>query len=349
MRRRYPYFIFFILINCCFSCSPLPQEHSISPAFYHWKQELSLLREESNYLRELECTKLYVRYFDVTWDNETKTAVPASIVEMDTVGLNGFEIIPVVYVTNEVMIALPESGIASLADNILKKIQSLSAPLPAPGISEIQIDCDWTGTSRESYFKLLKALKVVLESQNIRLSTTLRLHQYHDPQTTGVPPVDRVMLMFYNMGEVNDYLETNSIVNLDAAANYLDTPRAYPLPMDLALPIFQWGCIFREGKLVHLSNNLESTSLNDPQRFVKTGEKHFTVLKSTYLQGYFLYKADEIRLESVSYDRLMEAVGLLKKVRNTESLTVSFYHLDTFNLNRFPAEQLEKILLKFSD
>lgn len=348
MRRSYPYFFFFILLSWSFSCSPVPRENSVSSAFYHWKQQLSLLEKETDYLSELKCSKLYVRYFDVTWEDESRRAVPVSIVEMDTTGLNGLEIIPVVYITNEVMIALPESGIASLAENILKKIRSLSAPLPGPGLSEIQIDCDWTGTSRANYFNLLKSLKATLEKQNIRLSTTLRLHQYHAPQTTGVPPVDRVMLMFYNMGEVNDYLESNSILNLDAAANYLDTPKAYPLPMDLALPIFQWGCIFREGKLIHLSNNLETTDLSDPRRFVKTAEHHFTVLKSTYLQGYFLYKADEIRLESVSYDRLMEAVGLLKKVKNTGGLTVSFYHLDTFNLTRFPAKQLEKILLKLS-
>jgi hypothetical protein len=321
-------------------------ESNISTGFYHWKSTLSLDTSESTYLQNLQTSKLYLRYFDVEWAPYEKAALPISIISIDTSGIRDLEIIPTVFITNKTMRNLPSEDCPDLVQNIVLKINSLTKELSNQKISEIQIDCDWTRSSKDTYFNFLNLLKSELATQGITLSTTLRLHQYRDRESTGIPPVDRVMLMFYNMGEVNDYKETNSILNLPAALHYLNTDEAYPLPLDMALPLFKWGCIFRDQNLIHLSNDLSEKELRDTSRFIKMENDYFRVIKSTYLKGYFLYSGDEIRLESVSYNLLEQSVDLLQKVKNANDFSIVFYHLDICNINQFSPKQLNELLLK---
>jgi len=106
------------------------------------------------------------------------------------------------------------------------------------------------------------------------------------------------MLMYYNMGEVRAWEESNSILNLEAAEPYLNG-KAYPLPLDLALPLFRWGVVFREGKMIRLINNLSAEALADRTRFFPMTPDRYEVQKGTFLQGHYLYQGDFIRLEAV--------------------------------------------------
>jgi hypothetical protein len=334
-----------ILLTFCgllIGCTPTPTEYFATPAFYHWKSDYNPGAQERSFLQELQSKKLYVRYFDIVL--EAGEPVPVSSVENDYSINRNQEIIPVVFITNAAMKAVNEQDIPILASRIFKKIKGIHPWLSNSAIKEIQMDCDWTNGSRQKYFKLLRSLKALLDNQEQILSTTLRLHQFKNAETTGIPPVDRVMLMFYNMGEVNEYDEVNSILNLEAAADYLNKDEAYPLPMDIALPLFQWGCIFRDQKLIHLSNNLSLEDLDDILRFNKISDNRFRVIKSTYLNGDFLYEGDEIRHESVSYDRLLSAGKLLAGVKNTDGFTVAFYHLDSLSLSQFTPRELNTVI-----
>jgi hypothetical protein len=59
-------------------------------------------------------------------------------------------------------------------------------------------------------------------------------------ERTGVPPVDRGMLMFYNMGRFSADPEARAIFDLESARRYLARISSYPLPLDLALPMWSW-------------------------------------------------------------------------------------------------------------
>ena len=61
---------------------------------------------------------------------------------------------------------------------------------------EIQIDCDWTKSTKDKYFYLLKKIKELSKKE---ISCTLRLYPYKYPEIMGVPPVDKAMLMCYNL------------------------------------------------------------------------------------------------------------------------------------------------------
>jgi hypothetical protein len=211
----------------------------------------------------------------------------------------------------------------------------------------VQLDCDWTISTRVVYFHFLAALRARLP-QGVALSATLRLHQYRYPDRTGIPPVDRVMLMFYNMGQLDDPDEPNSILNLAAAQPYLDGAPPYPVPLDVALPVFRWGVLYRDGRMTKLIHDLTADELAaDTARFVYVapGTRHqpsvppgqggstrgrsevtngapgrqrseagghahspsYEVKKNTYLHGYYLYPGDRIRTEAVTPALLRDA------------------------------------------
>ena len=342
MKGMFSNVILWVLISLLSTCTPGLPEYTATPAFYHWKSQLSPDQQTIQYLEDLGNTRLYIRYFDVAL--EAGEPVPISILQADTAQNIPFEVIPVVFITNEVMKSISPEDCKDLANRIIRKVRTIHQEFNETGFRELQIDCDWTESSRSNYFLLLRELKRLLKAENQILSSTLRLHQYNNSEGTGVPPSDRVMLMFYNMGEVNDFEEDNSILNLEAAARYLDNNTVYPLPMDMALPVFQWGCVFRDRQLVHLSGDLTLSELEDKERFGKISDNRFRVLKSTYLNGYFLYEGDEIRYESVSYDRLLTAAEMLSKVKHTREFTVAFYHLNDLAIKKFSPEQLSNLM-----
>ncbi len=321
------------------SCTPEPTQ--IEPAFYHWQTELNIDSTEQGYLKALDARRLYVKFFDVAWNEANNEATPQASLEL--VGeWPDYEIVPTVFITNQTMLELPATQRAALADRVLQKIKELW-----PGLEpvEIQLDCDWTERSREAYFQLLELVRERLPLTT-KLSVTLRLHQYRYPEQTGIPPADRAMLMFYNMGDLTDWQESNSILNLEKAKPYLQTTAAYPLPLDFALPIFNWGVLFRKGKMIKLMPGLTAKALLDIDAIPleQEGGHRFEITKSTYLEGYYLYRGDQLRLETIRPQQLEAAAQLLRDHATGEKAYLSFYHLDSTLISSFPVADLQKCL-----
>lgn len=332
---------FSLLLSACSPPTPPPTR-----AFYHWQTALELTTEEVSFLTQLEVEKLYVKFFDVDWEESLGEPVPLAQVAIQPAEVKGLEIIPTVFITNQTMRQLPLEEVSSLAQRICDKIFELAEPLPDNTIGEIQIDCDWSGQSRVVYFRLLEAIKTLLKPRDITLSATIRLHQVKYSKQTGIPPVDRGMLMFYNVGQVEDWREQNSILNLPTARAYLGNLRQYPLELDLVLPVFAWGVLFRQGKMIKLINNLRPADLADTSRFHETEANRFEVIKSTYLNGYYLYRGDLIRTEAIPVDLLQETITVMKEELPSVKRTLAFYHLDTTTIKHYVYEDLEALFLE---
>lgn len=317
-------------------------ETQISPAFYHWRTRLALTETERTYLQELQVKKLYAKFFDVDWSENSQQALPQALIEIAPETLpDSLALIPTIFITNRTFLNLPVSEIPQLATNICDKIRALAK---AP-FDEVQLDCDWSEKTRSPYFQLLEAMRQNL-GPAVRLSATIRLHQVKYPKQTGVPPVDRGMLMFYNMGDVEAGEERNSILNLETAQQYLDKNTAqYPLPLDVALPLFSWGVLFREGKMIRLINNLTTAELAEDERFRAIEPSRFEVVRSGYLDGYYLYAEDEIRIEAVQPENLMAAAQLVKRyLPKTAQRNLAFYHLDPALVERFNQQVMDSII-----
>ncbi len=329
---------FFTLNTAC------QKERTIQPAFYHWQTNLALTATEIAYLDSLGVQTLYAKFFDVEWDAAREMPVPLAEIAIGEVAK--FEIVPCVFITNRTFQNLPDEKIAWLAERVDEKLQQLWQQLPGQPLREVQFDCDWTASTRDRFFQFLENFKA--KNTDIQLSATIRLHQLRDHEQTGVPPVDKGMLMFYNTGDLERWQEENSILNLQIAQYYLTPNANYQLPLDVALPIFAWGVLFRDGRMIRLINNLRPEQLTDTTRFQKLADNRFEVTKSTYLDGYYLYKDDRIRTEAIDTALLLQATSILKNKFKYNNLTVAFYHLDTTTIKYIPYEVLESVCEKFS-
>lgn len=331
-----PLFLFF----SCSKDSPAPRH-----AVYHWESTYQLFPKEEQWLERHAIERIYLRLFDIDWDESLGQPIPVGPLQVsDSLPLTERELVPVFFLTNRSFAQLPESGIDTLVARMIRKTKTkLRADLGAPLVKEWQFDCDWTEETRERYFQFLQAMDRELKKEGIVLSATIRLHQVKYHQKTGVPPVDRGMLMFYNMSDVADPETSNSILDLGAAKNYYYNFDSYPLPLDLALPLFRWGVVFREGKMVRLINGLGPEALRDESRFVFRDSAHVELQKSTYLDGYYLYEGDEIRLEWVSVAMLRSAVRDLNRAMPRQPEWVCFYHLAPETIKQFADDDLEAI------
>jgi len=327
------------------SCSSKKEKVSITPAFYHWQTEVKLSDFEKNYLNNFPIQKLYLKFFDV--DKENGQIVPKASIYGDSLAviLKNKTIIPTIFITNRTLKEISNPQILDLSEKIATKINSL-AEQNGLEFQEIQLDCDWTLTTKTAYFELVKNIRQQFKNP-IKISATIRLHQIKFAEKTGIPPVDRGVLMYYNMGDLDKMETKNSIINNQIGQQYLKNATDYPLELDVALPIFAWGILFRDGRMIRLINDLREADLADKSRFESIDATHFNTKKSNYLKGYYLYEGDEIRLENSPQLALENAAKLLAPILNGKERNLVFYHLNSTNLRTFPIANLKKILNVF--
>jgi hypothetical protein len=246
------------------------------------------------------------------------------------------EVVPCVFVQNEVFNATKNTS--KLAENIAKLVLSISKKQHLK-IKEMQLDCDWTSTTKYSYFAFLEALQTQIGK--IELACTIRLHQIKYQESTGIPPVKKGLLMCYNMDDIDKITTPNSIVSSKVFEQYINENSSYPLALDLALPIFQWGLIFRLGKLSVISNDLTKASF-DPTFGFRIGKNSFLMKKDTIINETIFCKGDIVRLESSS---IKELYGLAKQLSETKLKfgQVIYYHLSQAHLNSYHAHHLSAI------
>ncbi|MFN0201096.1 MAG: hypothetical protein ACKVTZ_06220 [Bacteroidia bacterium] len=318
-----------------------PKTKVITPAFYHWQHKVSLSEMEKQALIELKVQKMYVHFFDVDWDEAEQKTVALATIYGELESLRNQKIIPSVFITNRCIAACSDSLVGDLAEKIRGKIAGIAEKYQLK-IEEIQLDCDWSEKTGAKYFELLKKVKQISPALP-QISATIRLHQVKYFKKTGVPPVDRGMLMFYNVADVRNNTTQNSILDWKEAEKYLQNFDTYPLALDVALPIFSWGVVTRYGKLVNL---LTGFSLNERNQafFTQIAENQYKVIKSHYENGVYLYSDDVIRIEKVAAADLEKAQAkLFPLIKNTE-MTVSFFDLSELNLRNHSISGLKNLL-----
>lgn len=333
------YFIFLLLSLFVFNSCQNTNTQKIELSFYFWKTNFDLKQEELNYLAQLNIQKMYVRFFDVDFDNEEQKAIPISPIQnLDKFPIQNLKIIPVIFITNNTMKNVSHTELPDLAEKIFNKINHISKKIT---FQEIQLDCDWTEKSKYNFFDLIREMQKIATSKNIAITSTLRLHQVKFMQKEGIPPVKNTTLMLYNMGNISNKNTKNSIFDLQTTNAYLDKNfEKYPLQMDWALPIFGWGVVKRNGKVV----NLLADFLEENNEYIKKiDENQYKVIKSHYKKGFYLYKDDEIRQEKVNREDLKQLIILLKKKTTKYPSTIVLYHFDKILIDKLGIDFLKNV------
>ena len=336
---------FFLILTIILWISCNNVERKIEPSFYYWKQSFDLTGTEQTYLKELKVKRTYIKFFDIKWSKVTNTPYIVAPISFKSSIPSFLDIIPTIYITNNTLSSCSEENIKNLADLIIKNIKeaALSQDISIKGI---QIDCDWSLSTKDKYFHLLQLVRNSMPKGE--LSATIRLHQVKFYKKTGIPPVDRGTLMFYNMDAVTNNATNNSILDLEVAQQYFYNFDEYKIPLDIALPLFKWGVVQRRGRVVQLINHLNNKQLSNSQRFQKTKNNHYRVLESHYLNGFYIYKNDQIRLESVSKETLKRSAQLLnQQIQKDTLLNLTYYHLDSTILEEFSIQDIQTINNQF--
>lgn len=330
-----------LLVLIGFSCSS-SRKGNTTAAVYHWQSVFELSAEETEWLQENEINKIYLRVFDIDWDQTQNLPTPIGDVKIVTSKIKDTEIVPVVFITNKTLLNIPDSSIKNFAENIFKKVKSKELLFSKVIFNELQIDCDWTETSSSKYFALLKEIKSIWSGKTV--SATIRLHQVKYYKKTGVPPVDRGMLMFYNIGRVENIHTINSIYEKDIAKQYMYNFNSYPLQLDVALPAFSWGVVFRNKRFYSLVNEPDLQYFISPDKFRKVSENLYSCLKETVYNGTTLKKDDLIRLEIIDPEITKSAARLASQNIKNKKLTAALYHLNEGMIKRYEKKEINSIV-----
>ena len=317
---RIALFFTLLLVGCTNN-----SKHEIS--FYYWKQDFNLNQSQKAILEFNQVKKLYVKFFDVTWDSRENKAKPISKIDFK-IPVGKFNIIPCIFIENHVFKQDQSPEIASKVYELIRKIAKTNKFT----IQEIQIDCDWTDATQKAYFSFLTQLKQISQNKQI-ITSTLRLHQFKYPKKTGVPPVEKAVLMCYNMGKIDNQKTANSIISEAELKKYIFESDPYPLPLDLALPSYHWGLIYRLGKLTLIVNDIDRNSLKS-FAFSKLGENKFRADSNFYYDNTYFCKNDILRIEESGPSTLLKCAEILGK-SNHQFNDIIFYHISSNSISNY--------------
>ena len=213
---------------------------------YYWRTDLRLDSVERAFLKQYNINKVYCRYFDVVLDDGEDYPKPNATITFSDSIPEGVELVPTVYITENCM-HQPHKG---LAEKLVRRIRQMNETNHIQGVRELQIDCDYTAKSRRTYYDFLEEVSrewknhspltthhsPLTSHPSPLVSTTIRLHQLQ----MEVPPVDYGVLMVYNTGDPQKFMERNPILDLRDVKPYLRWLDDYKLPLAAAYPTFSW-------------------------------------------------------------------------------------------------------------
>ena len=300
-------------VLCAMVLSSCSRQTDVQPvrSMYYWRTVFTLSQAERDFMKAHHVERLYVRYFDVVLNEQGEPTPNATIKfptapsgsERGTVG----EIVPVVFITNDCM-ARPHEG---LAEKVLTRVLQMNETHDVKGVSELQIDSDWTITTRRNFFAFLDELRPLAKAKGIALSATIRLHQLSQP----VPPVDRGVLMVYNTGDVTRFDCHHPILDLNDVRQYLRHLKSYDLPLSAAYPLFSWRVLFRNGRYVGIMHGDDLPVID----------------------------GDSIALRQPDMPHIIEAREAIGRLRSDIHHEVILYDLSEQNITRFKTNDYETI------
>nr|WP_294931816.1 hypothetical protein [uncultured Flavobacterium sp.] len=325
--------LFSLLTSCNEKAKPIV-------CFYYWKTIFKLSETEKEILRENDVRKIYIRYFDIDLHPKDTNPIPLTPIHFREM-MTDFDVVPVIYIKNKVMLK-PNLDIENLAQKTIKLINEINSKNKIES-KEIQIDCDWTLSSKDNYLQFIALFKKLSKK---KISATIRLHQIKYFKKTKIPNVDSGVLMYYNMGVVaSDSL--NSIYDQKIAERYLKSLKKYPLHLDFALPIYSWAVHIRNQKVIGLRSKLSISELKKDENFEQINSLFFKVKHSNYKNGVFYEGNDLLKIEAISSEDLIEMGEDLNENSPQKPNEIIFYDLDEFNINNYEKNIFKQVVSCF--
>lgn len=305
--------------------------------YYHWKSNAVMTNTITETLKVSNTQKIYMHYFDVDklsnsdWDYHNNI-YPTYVLKNVENQYKEYEIVPVVYIVNDIF-KQDDLKIDVLVEDITKLINQISEKQFNQQIKTIQIDCDWSESTRNQYFSFLTQMK-----QAFDISITFRLHQIKFPEMTGVPPVTKGTLMLYNMGDLRNKNQ-NSIIENSIVQDYITSQTTYPISMDVALPLFSQTVISNNKNEIKIIKNSERKVLETDHHFKAIDQNNFSVVKDTLFRGFYLKEGFNLKLEELAIPEIVNSYQTIKDSK-LQIGEIILYHLDDECLENISVKNL---------
>ena len=300
-------------------------------AVYYWKTVFTLNDDEKLWLSDHQIGRLYIRYFDISFDADGNPVPIATIRFTDPVP-EDLEIVPTVFIDNDVF---KRCNMTPYALRTVTRILTMSLTNDVYNIREVQLDCDWTKTTESEWFAFADTVRNELQKRKIMLSSTIRLHQLNMP----APPVDRGVLMCYNTGAVRSNATGNSILSADDVSLYAKRLQTYTLPLDIAYPTFSWAVWFNaKGAFQTLLREANPDDTNLKHR----ASNRYIVKNGFYQEGKYLAAGDELRFEFSDFSEIIKSKRLLEPLLLND-FSIILYHLDYNNLSKYTPDEINQM------
>jgi hypothetical protein len=338
------HYLLFLLIGLFLqSCKTNKQNVKINRAFYCWKTNQQWFdSQEDSCLQANKINKLYIHFFDVIPSPEYTVGVPDYETNLRLNLDSNYEVIPTIYIVNNLLKNKRLSTLDSMANNIVYLVNDvLKENFNDKTINEIQIDCDWTKSTKENYFYLLKSIKKQSQKQ---ISVTLRLYPYAYPDIMGVPPVDRATLMCYNLVSPFGNEMKNSILDINELKAYLENKPEYAIPLDVGLPIFERYHLYRHGKYIRTFSKI--------QNYIwKRNNNFWFVCPYSYedeLNHYYFKTGDLIKIEKIDQQTLYKSIEIIKSnVQFSKELNLILFNFDKYQFQKYDKKFYNRFYFHF--
>lgn len=318
------------------SSSGLEETAKQGNSVYYWRTNFSLNEDEWNFLKDNEIKKMYVRFFDVDVNHNPKfndVCAPVASINLyssdwDFLRHLDIEIVPVVFITPEAI-----KSYSTFTDFLARRLSAMCFENNIVGIREVQFDCDWTTSTRQSYFNFLVDIREYLNQyfqDTIQISTTIRLHQL----AQEAPKADYGVLMCYNTGDFKDFDTENSILDVKDVKQYVNRKlKDYPLPLTLALPTYSWCVEFDENK-EFVCLNKSDCPVNDTSKYKLLSGNRYEVIDRLPESA-----TKYVRYEEVSAQTILEVKKMVNRFCSNKS--VILFHLDAEQLSKYSDNEIQ--------
>lgn len=220
------------------------------PSVYYWRTVFRLDSTENAFLQQHRVKRIYMRYFDLVVRNDE--VLPNATIKFSQPVPRDIEVVPTIFIVENCL----KHNIDDLAQKLVDRVLKMNDTHDVTGVKELQVDCDWTGSTQEKYFQLLTELRSLLKEHGMKLSATIRLHQL----AVAVPPVDYGVLMMYNTGNLREKSDRNPILDYRDVYPYLKNLRSYKLPLATAWPCYSWNLLYNDNQFKAI---LYDVNIND--------------------------------------------------------------------------------------
>ncbi|UIR55836.1 hypothetical protein LZQ00_16440 [Sphingobacterium sp. SRCM116780] len=337
--------LLFISVNIILLFSCQKKEHAVG--FYYWKTIYKTDTLSQEVVQKLKSNTLFLRIMDIDFKDGGVEPIPISPISFEQKVDKNQQLVPVVFINQKIFTELDSLQIRGLAHKIVPFVTEKIKQGGHDLFQELQIDCDWTKTSRDKFFYLLAFLQTMPELSQVVLTSTVRLHQIKNIKTSGIPPVKRATLMCYNMGNLRQFGDHNSILNQKDLDTYLSgSLKNYPLALDIALPLFDWYVAFRDHEYIGISKYIDRSDLDDKSIFTQNPKTQLFLLNQN-LEKANLKKGDVIRHEFVTKEQLILTAKFLNKELQGKENRIIFYHLAPEIVSQYTYADLQEIIAAF--